>query len=115
MSATSDLIAYKDETIAGLEKALEAAVHALRSYEHDNASTELAQAAHLAQKLQKQIQVDPISPGPQGEPANVTVSVGIATTIPASGVDHRMLFSRADKLLYQAKLEGRNRIRASRF
>ena len=78
-------------------------------------STELAQAAHLAQKLQKQIQVDPISPGPQGEPANVTVSVGIATTIPASGVDHRVLFSRADKLLYQAKLEGRNRIRASRF
>ena len=44
MSATSDLIAYKDETIAGLEKALEAADHALRSYEHDNASTELAQA-----------------------------------------------------------------------
>ena len=44
MSATSDLIAYKDETIAGLEKALETAVDALRSYEHDNASTELAQA-----------------------------------------------------------------------
>lgn len=44
MSATSDLLAYKDETIAGLEKALNAAVHALRSYEYDNASTELAQS-----------------------------------------------------------------------
>lgn len=44
MSATSDLLAYKDETISGLEKALKAAVHALRSYEYDNASTELAQS-----------------------------------------------------------------------
>lgn len=33
MSATSDLLAYKDETISGLEKVLKAAVHALRSYE----------------------------------------------------------------------------------
>lgn len=44
MSATSDLLAYKDETISGLERALQAAIHALRSYQFDNASTELAQS-----------------------------------------------------------------------
>nr|WP_086938127.1 GGDEF domain-containing protein [Thaumasiovibrio occultus] len=40
----------------------------------------------------------------------VTVSVGVATVIPQSSQDPKSLYISADKALYQAKSEGRNRV-----
>jgi diguanylate cyclase len=43
-----------------------------------------------------------------GEPVPITISIGIAQL--ATGESHEALFERADKLLYQAKSAGRNRV-----
>ncbi len=40
----------------------------------------------------------------------VTISVGLAADIPARDGDHATLLGRADKALYTAKLQGRNRV-----
>ena len=40
----------------------------------------------------------------------LTISVGVATQVPAEGDDPIDLISRVDKRLYEAKLQGRNRI-----
>jgi diguanylate cyclase (GGDEF)-like protein len=52
-------------------------------------------------------------PGPTGEPLRVTVSVGVATW-PGDARDADGLVEAADKALYRAKAEGRNRTRAAR-
>jgi len=40
----------------------------------------------------------------------VTVSAGVATMFPDNGASRRALVEAADKALYQAKSEGRNRV-----
>ena len=40
----------------------------------------------------------------------VTISVGVSTMIPSGDSPYIVLFERADKLLYQAKQNGRNRV-----
>ena len=40
----------------------------------------------------------------------VSVSIGVASMIPAKGEDAHKLLARADQALYRAKLEGRNRV-----
>ncbi|RAP36231.1 hypothetical protein B1207_08765 [Legionella quinlivanii] len=44
----------------------------------------------------------------------LTVSIGVANTIPAIDDDYESLFTRADKALYEAKLNGRNCIAISK-
>ncbi|MCW8450864.1 GGDEF domain-containing protein [Legionella quinlivanii] len=44
----------------------------------------------------------------------LTVSIGVANTIPAIDDDYESLFTRADKALYEAKLNGRNCIAVSK-
>lgn len=40
----------------------------------------------------------------------ITLSMGIATTVPATGLSIEELIGQADRALYRAKLEGRDRI-----
>jgi diguanylate cyclase (GGDEF)-like protein/PAS domain S-box-containing protein len=47
---------------------------------------------------------------PNGEPAGVTVSVGLATATPAERFAPEDLLNAADQALYQAKHQGRNRV-----
>ena len=67
-------------------------------------NTSLAQASVLAEKLRIQIE--------QLRPANVdvTFSIGVACTEEHHGVDITQLLSLADKALYSAKENGRNRV-----
>jgi diguanylate cyclase (GGDEF)-like protein len=52
-------------------------------------------------------------PHPSSEYGIVTVSVGVATTLPAQGVESASLITLADAALYDAKQSGRNQIRES--
>ncbi len=69
--------------------------------------TELEGARAMAERLREQVMVDPIP----GLPATdrVTLSIGLATWEGPEDTSERLL-SRADKALYQAKAEGRNRV-----
>lgn len=65
---------------------------------------------HGAQKVSEAIlgNAEHISlSGPDGEPARITLSAGIASL--GENEDKEQLFDRADKALYQAKEQGRNR------
>ncbi|MBK8572131.1 MAG: diguanylate cyclase [Holophagaceae bacterium] len=69
--------------------------------------TDLEGTRALAERLREQVATDPIP----GLPAHdrVTLSIGLATWEGPEDTPERML-SRADKALYQAKAEGRNRV-----
>lgn len=43
----------------------------------------------------------------------VTVSVGLATAVPSADMEPMQLVEQADRALYQAKREGRNRVAAA--
>lgn len=74
-------------------------------------------ALAIAQNIREKIQALAIScqyPGIGGLPADViTVSVGVATTIPAIEVESTKLLEMAEQALYQAKRKGRNRVVAA--
>lgn len=69
--------------------------------------TDLEGARALAERLRELVIVDPIPGLPLGD--RVTLSIGLATWEGPDDTAERML-SRADKALYQAKSEGRNRV-----
>jgi len=69
--------------------------------------TTLIGAMATAERLRQSVEVSHIST--EGKIITVTVSIGIATLEP-SDRDMETLLDRADKALYQAKKEGRNRV-----
>lgn len=68
--------------------------------------TDLAGARHVAEKVRRAVATMPIRLA-CGETLRVTISLGISTTI--GQPDTRALIARADKALYAAKRNGRNR------
>ncbi len=68
--------------------------------------TNLEGACTIAEKLRKQIASHELDC--QGHKVAVTVSLGVACTIPDSRISHEILVQQADKALYQAKEQGRN-------
>ncbi|HKQ69727.1 MAG TPA: diguanylate cyclase [Polyangiaceae bacterium] len=70
-------------------------------------STDLAGAAHAAERLRKMVSALGVTT-PQGEPIVTTVSIGAAQAMPGESIES--LIDRADRAMYQAKSGGRNRV-----
>jgi diguanylate cyclase (GGDEF)-like protein len=62
----------------------------------------------LAQRLLRSVEAAPVSCGNQL--INISCSIGVATMVPQAGSSPSALVNRADRALYQAKEQGRNRV-----
>jgi diguanylate cyclase (GGDEF)-like protein len=69
--------------------------------------TDLAGAKALAEKIREAVQALPRFPN---DAYSITISIGIASQTPTPGETHGQLFVIADRALYQAKNNGRNRV-----
>jgi len=66
----------------------------------------------LAEKMCKEVEAARIPHSQSKVSSYITVSLGVATTVPAADMSQDALISAADKALYAAKEEGRNRVKA---
>jgi diguanylate cyclase (GGDEF)-like protein len=72
--------------------------------------TDLEVAGHAAERLRADVAALRVN-GDNGEPIALTISIGVAASDPGGAPDSpSSLLSRADKALYQAKHEGRDRV-----
>ena len=67
-------------------------------------------AAFIAQKVQETIKRVNVSHAYSTVAGYITLSIGVATRVPQEGQSHNDLINAADKMLYLAKQNGRNRI-----
>ena len=75
-------------------------------------NTDASGTLHVAEKIRKRIAMTAI-PHADNVEANITVSIGINTEIPDQTSSRDSFISKADKALYKAKANGRNRVRAA--
>ena len=73
-------------------------------------ATDAAQAMATGEKLRAAVEALQIPHGGSSAGPWVTLSLGAATARPRTGLRPRTLLERADRALYQAKREGRNRV-----
>jgi diguanylate cyclase (GGDEF)-like protein len=78
------------------------------------ADTDEQHAATTAEMLRARVEAMAIPHGASAISPVVTLSLGMSTVRPAAGSRPRYLVERADRALYLAKREGRNRVRAVR-
>jgi diguanylate cyclase (GGDEF)-like protein len=71
---------------------------------------DLSGAAVVAERLRERVAALAIPHAPSPSAAQVTVSMGVASMVPSPTASPESLFLAADRLLYQAKHNGRNRI-----
>jgi diguanylate cyclase (GGDEF)-like protein/PAS domain S-box-containing protein len=69
--------------------------------------TELEGAVQFAEKVRRRVAATPVMIG--GQRIEMTVSAGVAT-YPMQGLEHREIVEKADRALYRAKREGRDRV-----
>ncbi len=74
--------------------------------------TTMKQAMMVAERLRRRMADSPITLPPPIGNVQVTISIGVAVTLPG-GVPNDALLHEADIALYRAKNEGRNRVCAS--
>lgn len=72
--------------------------------------TDLKGAINVAEGLRERIETSKVPHSASQISEYVTVSLGVAATIPALESSSHSLINQADKSLYQAKREGRNRV-----
>jgi diguanylate cyclase (GGDEF)-like protein len=72
--------------------------------------TSVEQARSLAQRVCSQIAVEKFLPDKDGDSPEVTISIGVASYTHDCGFNLEKVIGRADKALYQAKAQGRNRV-----
>lgn len=70
--------------------------------------TDLEGAMHIAERFHAAVAAQKIPHAFSTAGVSVTISVGIATAVPAPGLDPKALADRADEMLYAAKSAGRN-------
>lgn len=69
-----------------------------------------AEACALAEHLRTLIDSQTFSPHGSDAPLQLSVSIGVSTVVPDASIHPRELKVRADRALYQAKANGRNRV-----
>ena len=62
----------------------------------------------MARRIQSELAIADLAHGASGISPLVTLSIGIATQVPADGLDSGWLLGQADQALYAAKHSGRN-------
>lgn len=72
-------------------------------------NTTLAGAIHTAEQVRQEIAKTHIPHGRSPSQPYITVSLGIASTVPTLGIAAHCLVDWADQALYQAKEQGRDR------
>lgn len=72
-------------------------------------NTDVNAARFLAEKIRIAVEALKIEHSSSGIASYVTVSLGVCALVPESGQLHQALFDCADKALYEAKRNGRNR------
>ena len=73
-------------------------------------------AEAVAERLRAEIEIMPVLlAGTDNKPHHLTISIGCATAIPRTELTPAELFIAADKALYRAKHEGRNRVCTQMF
>jgi len=70
-------------------------------------------AAQVAERLRERIEAERIGRKSSSADLGITISLGVATVIPKRGMRPEILIKAADRALYRAKNEGRNRWKAA--
>ena len=65
-----------------------------------------AECTEMADELRKAVATDTV-----GDGTSLTISFGVSASAPGSGFDYRRVFAAADEALYEAKSEGRDKVR----
>ncbi|MBE9204565.1 PleD family two-component system response regulator [Synechocystis salina LEGE 06099] len=78
-------------------------------------NTDLEGAIHIGENIQAEITSLAIPHAKSAIASHVTLSIGCASTIPCLGSSWEQLVAAADKYLYEAKAQGRNRLVSGRW
>jgi diguanylate cyclase (GGDEF)-like protein len=76
--------------------------------------SDLAEAEETAERLRKRVADVAMPHADSVTASHVTISIGVATTVPGKDSEKELLIAAADDALYEAKEAGRNRVKSRR-